>query len=92
MIVSFRDEETETVYETGRSVRFRMIEKVAFRKLRYLDAAISLRDLAQVPGNELEALKYDRQGQHSIRINRQWRICFVWQDGNAHNVEIADPH
>jgi proteic killer suppression protein len=92
MIVSFRDEDTETVYLTGRSVRFRMIEKVAFRKLRYLDAAISLRDLAQVPGNELEALKYDRQGQHSVRINRQWRICFVWQDGNAHNVEIADPH
>jgi toxin HigB-1 len=80
------------VYETGHSVRFRMIEKVAFRKLRYLAAALSLRDLAQVPGNELEALKYDRQGQHSIRINRQWRICFVWQDGNAHNVEIADPH
>jgi toxin HigB-1 len=92
MIVSFRDEETETVFLTGRSVRFRMIEKVAFRKLRYLDASQSLLDIAQVPGNELEALKYDRQGQHSIRINRQWRLCFVWQDGNAHNVEIADPH
>ena len=70
MIVSFRDKETETVFLTGRSVRYKMIESVAFRKLRFLDAAISLRDLGHVPGNHLEALKRDRKGQHSIRNQR----------------------
>jgi toxin HigB-1 len=92
MIVSFRDKETETVFLTGRSVRYKMIESVAFRKLRFLDAAISLRDLGHVPGNHLEALKRDRKGQHSIRISGQWRICFVWRDGNAYEVQIVDFH
>jgi proteic killer suppression protein len=64
----------------------------AFRKLRYLDAAGRLEDLKVPPGNHLEALKGDRKGQHSIRVNDQWRICFVWTDGGAENVEIVDYH
>lgn len=64
----------------------------AFRKLRYLDAAGRLDDLKVPPGNRLEALKGDRRGQHSIRINDQWRICFVWKDGGAEDVEIVDYH
>jgi len=64
----------------------------AFRKLRYLDAAGRLEDLKVPPGNRLEALKGDRRGQHSIRINDQWRICFVWKDGGAEDVEIVDYH
>jgi len=62
------------------------------RKLRQLDIAAALRDLAAPPGNHLEALHGDRKGQHSIRINDQWRICFVWRDGDAYAVEIADYH
>ena len=65
---------------------------MALRKLRQLDAATQLRDLVSPPGNRLEALAGDREGQHSIRINEQWRICFVWKDGDAHDVEIADYH
>lgn len=65
---------------------------VARRKLRQLDTALELRDLAVFPGNRLEALKGDRAGQHSIRINDQWRICFEWRDGDAYNVGIVDYH
>ncbi len=72
--------------------RFRAIERQARRKLLLLDGAGALSDLRQLPGNRLEALKGDRRGQHSIRINEQWRICFVWHDGGAEQVEIVDDH
>ncbi len=92
MIRSFRDKDTEK-FAGGESVRrFRSFERVAYRKLKYLMAAISLEDLRVPPGNRLEALSGDRVGQHSIRINDQWRICFVWSDGAAENVEIVDYH
>jgi proteic killer suppression protein len=72
--------------------RFRAIERVARRKLLYLHAARRLEELRCPPGNRLEALKGDRAGRHSIRINDRWRICFVWRDGEAHEVEIVDYH
>jgi proteic killer suppression protein len=72
--------------------RFRRIERQARRKLLYLHRARSLQDLMVPPANRLEALKGDRQGQHSIRINDQWRICFRWDQGNAYDVEITDYH
>jgi proteic killer suppression protein len=75
--------------------RFRAIEQVGRRKLRQLDSATELRDLAAPPGNRLEALRGERKGQYSIRINdqwRQWRVCFVWRDGNAFEVEIVNYH
>ncbi|MGH9492212.1 MAG: type II toxin-antitoxin system RelE/ParE family toxin [Terriglobales bacterium] len=65
---------------------------MAQRKLQQLEAAVELRDLSSPPGNRLEALRGDRKGQHSIRINDQWRICFVWRDGDAYDVEIVDYH
>ena len=68
------------------------MQRVAQRKLRLLHQAEALRDLAAPPGNRLEALRGDRTGQHSIRINDQWRICFVWRDGGADNIEIVDYH
>ncbi|MFQ5778780.1 MAG: type II toxin-antitoxin system RelE/ParE family toxin [Terriglobia bacterium] len=92
MIRSFRGQETERLYRRERSKRFRAIERVARRKLAMLNAAVQLRDLASPPGNRLEALHGDREGQHSIRINDQWRICFVWREGDAYQVEIADYH
>ncbi len=92
MIQSFRSRDTEQLHSRQRVKRFLAIERVAQRKLRQLDSAAELRDLAAPPGNRLEALKGDRQGQHSIRINDQWRICFVWRDGNAYDVEIVDYH
>ena len=72
--------------------RFQSIERQARRKLLYLNSVRTLRDLLQPPCNKLEALKGNRRGQHSIRINDQWRICFRWQDGNAFDVEIVDYH
>jgi toxin HigB-1 len=92
MIRSFRSKETEQLHIREAVKRFRNIERVALRKLRQLDAAARLSDLASPPGNRLEALRGDRKGQHSIRINDQWRVCFVWRDGNAFEVEIADYH
>jgi proteic killer suppression protein len=68
------------------------IQQRAREKLKYLDSASDLRDLMMPPSNQLEGLKGDRQGQHSIRINKQWRICFIWKDGDAFDVEIADYH
>ncbi len=68
------------------------IASVARRKLRMLDAAVQLDDLREPPGNRLEALEDDRVGQYSIRVNDQWRVCFVWQDGGTHRVEIVDYH
>jgi proteic killer suppression protein len=92
MIRSFRDKDTEK-FADGQSVgRFRAFERVAYRKIKYLMAAVSLEDLRVPPGNRLEALAGDRAGQHSIRINDQWRICFVWKDGGAERVEIVDYH
>lgn len=91
-IRSFRCRDTEKLYE-GKSVRrFKAFELVATRKLQMLDAAESLDDLRSPPGNRLEALKRDRSGQHSIRINDQWRVCFVWTDTGPDNVEIVDYH
>lgn len=92
MIRSFRSKDTEQLHARERVRRFRAFERVAQRKLRQLDIATELRDLASPPGNHLEALKGDREGQHSIRINDQWRICFVWRNGDAYDVEIVDYH
>jgi len=89
---SFRSKETEQLHTRQRVKRFRAFERVAQRKSRQLDIATELRDLASPPGNHVEALKGDRRGQHSIRINNQWRICFIWSDGNATAVEIVDYH
>ena len=92
MIRSFRSKETEQLHARQRVKRFRGFERVAQRKLQQLDAAVELRDLSSPPGNRLEALKGERKGQYSIRINNQWRICFVWRDGDALDVEIVDYH
>jgi len=92
VIKSFRSKEAEQLHARQRVKRFRAIERVAQRKLRQLDIAAELRDLASPPGNHLQALKGHREGQHSIRINDQWRICFVWRDGDAYGVEIVDYH
>ena len=92
MIHSFRDAETEKIFQQQFSKKFQAIEKIAIRKLIHLNRAIALRDLAAIPGNQLEALKGDRQGQYSIRINDQYRICFRWNDGDAFDVEITDYH
>ena len=93
MIVSFLDADTATIWAGRRSRRLPAdIQDAALRKLRLLNNARRIDDLRVPPGNRLEALKGDRQGQHSIRINRQWRICFIWKDNNAHQVQIADYH
>lgn len=92
MIRSYRCPETERLHRRQPSRRFRAIERVARRKLRMIDNATELRDLLAPPGNRLEALHGDRKGQHSIRINDQWRICFRWRDGDACDVEIVDYH
>ena len=93
MLASFRDRETATVWDGRRSRRLPAdIQAVALRKLRLINNAGRLEDLRVPPGNRLEALQGERRGQHSIRINDQWRICFVWRDGNAHQVEIVDYH
>lgn len=91
MIESFRDRDTEQLHNDLPVRRFGAIERAARRKLRLLDAAVRLEDLRVPPGNRLEALRGNRAGQHSIRINDQWRICFRW-DGGAHDVEIVDYH
>ena len=93
MIRNFADRETERVWLGGRSRRLPpTIQETALRKLRSLDGARRLTDLRAPPGNQLEALTDDRRGQHSIRINQQWRICFRWTDGHSHDVEICDYH
>ena len=92
MIKGFRSKDAEHLHGGYRVKRFQAFEQVARRKLRILDAAIELRDLAAPPGNRLEGLRGDRQGQHSIRINDQWRVCFVWRNGDAYGVEIVDYH
>jgi len=93
MIVSFRDRETERIWSGRRSKRLPGdIQEKALVKLRLLNRARKLGDLRVPPGNRLEALRGDRAGQYSIRINDQWRICFRWAQGAAHDVEIADYH
>lgn len=93
MIVSFREPEAATIW-AGRRSRWLPpdIQPAALRKLRLLNNAQRLDDLRVPPGNRLEALKGERRGQHSIRINEQWRICFTWRNGHAHEVEIVDYH
>ena len=93
MIRSFRDRETERVWNGERSRRLPPdIQDTALRKLRLINRARLLDHLRAPPGNRLEALSADRRGQHSIRINGQWRICFRWNDGDCEDVEICDYH
>ena len=92
VIKEFRCGETEKVFQRRCSKKFSGIERNALRKLLVLDAAGLLDDLRVPPGNRLERLSGDRRGQHSIRINDQWRICFRWRGGHAHDVQIVDYH
>ena len=93
MIRSFKDSEAEKIFALQRSRKLPYdIQQVALRKLRMLNNARTLQDLSSPPANRLEKLSGDRAGQYSIRINDQWRICFEWQDGDAHKVEITDYH
>lgn len=92
MIKSFRLEETAQLNARQRVNRFHSIERVAQRRLRQLDIATELRDLASPLGNRLEALKGRQEGQYTIRINDQRRVCFVWRNGDAYHVEIVDYH
>lgn len=92
MIRNFRCKESEKVFSRQRSRKFGGIQRIALRKLLMLDAAESLNDLRIPPSNQLEKLAGDRQGRHSIRINDQWRVCFRWRAGDAHDVEIVDYH
>lgn len=93
MIASFRDPAAEELWNTGRSRKLpATLPCVALRKLAQLHFAALLDDLPSPPGNRIEALQGDRRGRHSMRINDQYRICFVWRDGNVHEVEIVDYH
>ena len=93
MIKTFKDNETQKIYQRERSRRLPPdIQQVALRKLRMLNNAININDLRVPPANRLEKLSGDREGQYSIRINDQWRICFEWRNSDAFNVEIADYH
>ena len=92
MIKSFKDRETESLFHDFAVARFKAFERPARRKLLYLHRARTLQDLMVPPGNHLEGLKGDRKGQHSIRINERWRICFRWEEGSVFDVEIVDYH
>jgi proteic killer suppression protein len=92
MIHSFACLDTKALFSSQAVPRFKNIERVARRKLLQLNAATELASLRVPPGNQLEALKGDRKGQHSIRVNDQWRVCFVWREDGAHQVEIVDYH
>lgn len=93
MIRTFRDQQTENIFRRQRVKGLpRDLQRAALRKLVILDAAELLDDLRVPPGNRLEKLKGDRKGQYSIRVNDQWRTCFVWSDGDAYDVEITDYH
>lgn len=93
MIKSFRDREAEKIYYREISRRLpREIQQVALRKLRMINNAKNINDLRIPPANRLEKLSGNREGQHSIRINDQWRICFIWRDGDAYDIEITDYH
>ena len=92
MIRSFGDKEAERLFQRFHSRRFSSIERIAFRKLRQIESVDRIEELSEPPGNRLEKLRGDRQGQWGIRINDQWRICFEWRDGDAWQVEIVDYH
>lgn len=93
MIKSFKDSETEKIYHRERARKLPGdIQQIALRKLRMINNAKNISDLRIPPANRLEKLSKDRAGQHSIRINDQWRICFTWKEGDAYNVEITDYH
>ena len=93
MIKSFKDRDTERLFRRERAKRLGAdVQRIALRKLRMLDAATVLEDLRVPPANRLEKLKGDRAGQYSIRVNQQWRVCFVWRSGHAFDVEIVDYH
>jgi toxin HigB-1 len=93
MIKTFRDKDTERLFNREPVKRLREVERSARRKLEMVEAAEVLDNLRFPPGNHLEALKGDRKGQHSIRVNDKWRICFVWgDDNNAYDVEVCDYH
>ncbi len=93
MIRSFRDRETERIFQRIRSGKLPSdIQQVAVRKLRMLNRSVTLADLRVPPANRLEKLRGDRAGQYSIRINDQWCICFTWRNGDAYNIEIVDYH
>jgi proteic killer suppression protein len=92
MIHSFKCSNTESLFHSHDVRLFKNIERVARRKLLQLHAATELNSLRVPPGNYLEALKDNRKGQHSIRVNDQWRVCFVWREDGAHDVEIVDYH
>jgi proteic killer suppression protein len=93
MIRSFKSKESEKIYFRTPSRKLpQYIQQVAYRKLRMLNNAIDLNDLRIPPDNRLEKLSGDRKGQHNVRINDHWRICFQWRDGDAHEVEIVDYH
>ncbi|MGA8216743.1 MAG: type II toxin-antitoxin system RelE/ParE family toxin [Candidatus Sulfotelmatobacter sp.] len=93
MIASFRDKETERLWQSGKNRRLPAdLRRRAFKKLAILNAAVALDNLKVPPGNQLEALRGNRAGQHSIRVNDQYRLCFVWRGGNAFEVEITDYH
>jgi proteic killer suppression protein len=93
VIRSFASKETEKIFIRQRSrILPQDIQQIALRKLRMLNRAVTLNDLRVPPANRLEKLSGDREGQHSIRINQQWRICFEWKRGNAYDVEIVDYH
>jgi proteic killer suppression protein len=92
VIRSFGDNDAEKIFRQRFSKRFHAIERIALRKLFHLNRATSLRDLAMIPGNQLEVLRGDRRGQYRIRINDQYRLCFRWSGGDAFDVEIADYH
>lgn len=92
MIASFKDKATEALFETGEHRHLGVTSRSALRKLRILHATSRLESLRIPSGNRLEALRGDRTGQYSIRVNDRWRICFTWADGNAHDVEIVDYH
>jgi proteic killer suppression protein len=92
MIGGFKNDETERIFQRIPSRRFGPLARVILRKLLAIDAAITLDKLRSPPANRLEALRGDRVGQHSIRVNDQYRICFVWRDGYAYDVEVTDYH
>jgi len=93
MIGSFRDKETERLWRSGKNRRLpAALQRKAFKKLAVLNAALTLDNLKVSPGNQLEALRGSRSGEYSIRVNDQYRVCFVWRDGNAFEVEIVDYH
>jgi toxin HigB-1 len=92
VIQSFKDSDTKELFEARSNRRWAAIAVVALRKLDQIEASLNLADLRVPPGNRLEALKGDRAGQHSIRINDQYRICFVWKPEGGHDVEITDYH